>query len=287
MKSKIIIIYLLFVNSFIFSGDLSFFKTYYPKEPFIYYFNDELKSVVLINDGPFGHKKEIYSFEKIDNTLTITNPNNERFEVIFYNSSIQGSLYDDRGLWQTFNISIDKNKIEHYVWEHRYMVEGREEPLMIKDENYFKYTGKYLTKHERPTEYRSRTFNYEDGKLIEIKNILGNGEESEYVTDKFIYTDDYNYTVSPCSELSFYSIHFPVMDKKVHSVEFVNGIEVITDTYFYNGEVYFEYIEEWNKDKIISLSTYIGFRKNTAKFIFTYHSESFISKLKSWFKRSK
>lgn len=270
MKIKFIILSLIFCYTTLLAEDISFFKNYYPKKPYIYFFNDELTEVKTINDGRFGIKEELYTIEKTGQNLLISNSDKERFEVVIAGDNISGKMYDNQGLWQTYSINKKNGRLLNYLWTYRLMVEGQDEPLMIEEDNIFLHEKLKLVEHRRPSQNRSRIYFYNGSKLDKVQNFLGNGEEVKEVFDIYKYSNDTDYIVSPCSELSFYSIHYPIMDKKIHTEELVDGILVVKDTYYHNNKIYFEYTEKWNEEKVISLKTYIGVRNHTTIMLFKY-----------------
>lgn len=271
MKKIIVAILFLLICNNSFSNDFKFFKKFYPIKPFIYFLNPELKKVTLINNGQFGTFEDNYFFESRENSLFISNESGETIEVFFKDDKTYAVFNDSRGLWQTYELNYNNGLLDSFIWEHRLMVEGRDEPLMIKEENLFQYNDDgILINHGNSSKYSSRVFNYTEGKLDQITNTIGNGEKEWNVNDIITYTSATDYITKPSSELKFYSLHYPTMNRKEHTEVTNNGTTIITDTYYYNKKVYYETVQEWQNDQIIKISTYVSVSDNTTTFTFSY-----------------
>lgn len=253
-----------------YANNLTFFRNYYPVKPYLYFFNSNLKNVNLVNDGPYGLFEENYSISNTNNEVSISNINGESFIVELKNEQISAIFNDTNGLWQTFKLNYSDDLLDSFIWEYRFMIEGNEEPLMIKEENIFQYEDGVLKFHQNDAKYSSRTFNYRDGRLSEIVNYIGNGETESIIIDKLAYTSPTDYIMEPCTELNFYSLHYPRLSKKIHTEDTKNGVTTITDIYYDGAEVYYKTTQQWDSEKILSLSTYIGLHNNTATFTFNY-----------------
>lgn len=270
MNKKIIVLGYILCCSLLFSNSFIFFKEFYPVKSYIHFLTKDLVNVELVNDGNFGHFEDIYSFKPQGEQLNISNPNGENLVVTFNNNKIYATFSDNYGLWQTFELLYKDGLLEKFIWKHRFMIEGDEEPLMIREENIFQYKDGLLVSHGNDDRYSSRYYNYTDNKLSMIKNKISNGEKTWIVKDKITYTSDRDYTMEPCSELYFYSRHYPTMDKKDHKEVNDGEVTTITDTYYYNGEVYYKTVQKWADNKIIMLSTYTSLQNNTATFYYNY-----------------
>ena len=233
-------------------------KDYYPYQVFLFYFNPNLRSVHWLNDGRFGIDEGTSHFSYADNILEITRPDERRYIIEFEDDRIMAEMYNSDGIWQTYDIRYINGRLDYYNWAFRFITEGQEEPEMIDEENFFEYNEDGLLRlHRRPSEYRHREYFYdEEGRLTMIQNFLGNGETVEEVSDHFIYQDENTYVVEPCSELSFHSMHFPIMDRKEHTSVMAGGKEVITDTYYHDDQIYWETVSEWDGENILSWRLY-------------------------------
>ncbi len=255
-------------------------KDYYPYKVFLFYFNPNLRSAHWLNDGRFGIDEGTSHFSYADNILEITRSDKKKRKYIieFEDDRIMAEMYDSYGLWQTYDIRYINGRLDYYNWASRFITESLEEPEMIDEENFFEYSEdgslrihqmideenffEYnedgsLRLHRRPSEYRYREYFYdEEGRLTMIQNFLGNGETVKKVSDHFIYQDENTYVVEPCSELSFYSMHFPIMDRKEHTSVMASGKEVITDTYYHDDQIYWETVSEWDGENILSWRLY-------------------------------
>lgn len=270
MNKKIIVLGYIWFSSLLFSNNLLFFKNYYPVKPFIHFLTKELVSVQIINDGKFGLIKDEYHFSSKEDHILIENPRGVELKVTLEKGRNYAAYYDKYGLRQTFELLYKDGLLEKFIWEHRFMIEGDEEPLMIREENIFQYKDGLLVSHGNDDRYSSRYYNYTDNKLSMIKNKISNGEKTWIVEDIITYTSEGDYTMEPCSELYFYSRHYPTMDKKVHKEVEDDGVTTITDTYYYNGEVYYKTVQKWADNKIIMLSTFKSIHNNTATFYYNY-----------------
>lgn len=266
----VLLVSFIVISSLLFANNLEFFKNYYPKKPFLYFLNTEIKNVEVVSKSRLGKYSSIYNFKKNGKKIDVLNNSGDHLEIYITENILKAIFYDQRGLWQTFYVSQYSNKVESFLWEHRFMVEGRAEPLMIKEENLFKYENGLLISHGNSSKYSSRIFNYSDAKLNKIINTIGNGEREWIVEDNLVYTSDTDYVMTPSSELKFYSLHYPTMDKKVHTEVTSNNVTTIKDTYYYNDKIYYETIEEWSLGHIVSIITYKNIKDSTTKFTFNY-----------------
>lgn len=251
----------------LFSVNLKNIKDFSPKNVNLYLLNQELDSIKRYA-GDYEIK---YNIHNTETGLVLTTNLDTKYDIEIKKNELKCNLYDEKGLWQTFLFEISKENLLKFNRSYRFPIEGQDEPLMIDVTRLYSYDekGRLLT-HKQPTEYSERTFHYLDDKIDYIENIIGNGETSFIANDKYTYINDTDYDVTPSHELLFHSIHYPVMDKKEHRVAFEGDVEVIKDTYYYDGDVYFEYIEKWDGDRIISFENYISVRKQTVKFLFDY-----------------